>query len=67
MKAIKLIITLLILIQVSALAGGKRNSSPSAIKIKFFSVSQKDTAAINAFVGKNNIFPAITVFTDSNC
>jgi tetratricopeptide (TPR) repeat protein len=52
MKAIKLIITLLILIQASALAGEKRNSTPSAIRIKFSSISQKDTAAINEFVRK---------------
>ena len=52
MKVVKLIITLLIFIQVSALAGEKRNSSPSVIKIKFSSVSQKDTAAINSFVRK---------------
>jgi len=52
MKTIKLIITLLILIQVSALAAGRLNSSPSAMKIKFSSVSQKDTAVINAFVRK---------------
>lgn len=52
MKAIKLIITLLILIQVSAQAEEKRNPSPSVIKMKFSSVSQKDTAAINAFVRK---------------
>jgi tetratricopeptide (TPR) repeat protein len=52
MKAIKLIITLLILIQVSALAAEKRNPSPPVLKIKFSSVSQKDTAAINAFVRK---------------
>ena len=52
MKAIKLIITLLIFIQVSAQAEEKRNPSPSVIKMKFSSVSQKDTAAINAFVRK---------------
>ena len=52
MKAIKLIISLLILIQVSAQAEEKPNSLPSVIKMKFSSVSQKDTAAINAFVRK---------------
>jgi tetratricopeptide (TPR) repeat protein len=52
MKAIKLIIPLLILIQVSALAAEKRNTSPPAIKIKFSTVPPKDTAAINSLVRK---------------
>ncbi len=52
MKAIKLIIILLIFIQISAFAGDKLNTSPSAIKLKFSTVSQKDTAAINSLVRK---------------
>lgn len=52
MKAIKLIITLLIIIQVSSQAEEKRTPSPSVIKMKFSPISQKDTAANNAFVRK---------------
>jgi len=56
MKAIKLIITLLIFIQVSSPAEEKRDSYASELKKKFSSVSQKDTAAINALVRKGTKF-----------
>ena len=52
MKAIKLIIILLALIEVSADASDRVNSSPSAIKIKLTSGSQKDTAVVNSLIRK---------------
>jgi tetratricopeptide (TPR) repeat protein len=52
MKAIKLIIILLTLIQVSAQAADRVNSSTSAIKIKLSSGSQRDTAIINGLIRK---------------
>jgi tetratricopeptide (TPR) repeat protein len=52
MKAIKLITLLLIFVQMSVAAGEKLSSTASAIRFKSSSVSQKDTAAINAFVRK---------------
>jgi tetratricopeptide (TPR) repeat protein len=52
MKAIKLIIILLTLIEVSAHAADRVNSSPSAIKIKSLSASRNDTAAVNRLVRK---------------
>jgi tetratricopeptide (TPR) repeat protein len=52
MKTFKLIILLLVLIQFTALAGDRLKSTPSAIKYTLSSGSQKDTAAVNAFVRK---------------
>jgi tetratricopeptide (TPR) repeat protein len=52
MKAFKLIILLLAFIQLNALAGDRLKSTPSAIKYTLSSGSQKDTAAVNAFVRK---------------
>lgn len=56
MKAFKLIILLLAFIQLTALSGERLKSTPSAIKYKLSSVSQKDTAAINAYVRKGEKF-----------
>ncbi len=52
MKAFKLIILLLAFIQLTALSGERLKSTPSAIKYKLSSGSQKDTAEVNAFVRK---------------
>jgi tetratricopeptide (TPR) repeat protein len=52
MKAIKLITVLLIFIQMPAFAGDKYYISPSALKFKYSSGSNKDTAAINTLVRK---------------
>jgi tetratricopeptide (TPR) repeat protein len=56
MKAIKLIITLLIFIQVCALAGEKPNPPFEVIKTKSSSVTQKDTAAINSLIRKGSAY-----------
>jgi tetratricopeptide (TPR) repeat protein len=54
MKAIKLITVLLIFFQISAFAGDMLNKSPSAVKLKLPTVSQKDTATINSLVRKGS-------------